>query len=168
MEWRNLPTDLVEDILSRIPAITLARFRSTSKQWSAILKSTRLQIIHSTLKTPFLILHKLVYLMSFTARACCYAPQRTRDLWFGIHVQGKPRMSFLADKQSKVVRCLNSDNVVYTVQENKHIQVNRLGRGKRESITHDNFESSSVLLNYAPSLTQTQQDYTRKRKSPST
>ena len=77
-------------------------------------------------------------------------------------------MSFLADKQSKVVRCLNSDNVLSTVQENKDIQVNRLGRGKRESITHDNFESSSVLLNYAPSLTQTQQDYTRKRKSPST
>ncbi|XP_056841631.1 putative F-box protein At3g23260 [Raphanus sativus] len=78
-------------------------------------------------------------------------------------------MSFLADKQSKVVRCLNS-NVLYTVQENKDIQTNRLGRGKRESITHDNFQSSSVLLDYAPSFTQTQQGYTlpggRKRKSP--
>ncbi|KAL0742817.1 hypothetical protein Bca4012_084330 [Brassica carinata] len=76
-------------------------------------------------------------------------------------------MSFLADTQSKVVRCLNS-NVLYTVQENKNIQTNRLGRGKRESIKHDNFECSSVLLNYVPSLTQTQQDHTRKRKSPST
>ncbi|KAG2306691.1 hypothetical protein Bca52824_026439 [Brassica carinata] len=74
-------------------------------------------------------------------------------------------MSFLADTQSKVVRCLNS-NVLYTVQENKNIQTNRLGRGKRESIKHDNFECSSVLLNYVPSLTQTQQDHTRKRKSP--
>ncbi|RIA04652.1 hypothetical protein BRARA_K01092, partial [Brassica rapa] len=51
MEWRNLPTDLVENILSRIPAMTLARFRSTSKQWSAILKSTSFAKMH-TAKAP--------------------------------------------------------------------------------------------------------------------
>ncbi|KAG2306692.1 hypothetical protein Bca52824_026440 [Brassica carinata] len=51
MEWRKLPTDLVEEILSRIPAITLARFRSTSKQWSAILKSSSFAKMH-TAKAP--------------------------------------------------------------------------------------------------------------------
>ncbi|KAG2270885.1 hypothetical protein Bca52824_065440 [Brassica carinata] len=342
MEWRNLPTDLVEDILSRIPAITLARFRSTSKQWSAILKSTSFAKMHTakaqkredeslnimlidsnvfqvriSLGAPYVkvadnpfylkdplsnssrvgvlnLFHcdglllcttkdkRLVvwnpcsgettwikprdiyresdyYALGYTYDSKSSSKQykilrvdRHKDVppnneyeiydftsntwrilgvatdWFlalyrrGISVKGNTfwiatqawsphnnfllsfdfsaeiykcvttstgswsqlldvtfeyeisssqfskGMSFLADKQSKVVRCLNSDNVVYTVQENKHIQVNRLGKGKRESITHDNFESSSVLLNYAPSLTQTQQDYTCKRKSPST
>ncbi|CAA7012855.1 unnamed protein product [Microthlaspi erraticum] len=39
MDWRSLPGDLVEDILSRVPAKSLARLRSTSYQWNVQLKS---------------------------------------------------------------------------------------------------------------------------------
>ncbi|ESQ47531.1 hypothetical protein EUTSA_v10022121mg, partial [Eutrema salsugineum] len=45
--WRSLPVDVAEEILSRIPAKTVARLRSTSKQWNALLKSESFAKIHS-------------------------------------------------------------------------------------------------------------------------
>ncbi|KAL1212881.1 putative F-box protein [Cardamine amara subsp. amara] len=47
MERRNLPWDLIEEILSRVPAKSLARLRSTSKQWNTLLKSGRFVRMHS-------------------------------------------------------------------------------------------------------------------------
>ncbi|KAF8080703.1 hypothetical protein N665_0926s0004 [Sinapis alba] len=47
MHWRSLPGDLVEDILSRVSAISLARLRETSKQWNAIVKSGRFAKMHT-------------------------------------------------------------------------------------------------------------------------
>ncbi|KAG7578383.1 F-box domain [Arabidopsis thaliana x Arabidopsis arenosa] len=41
MEWKSLPVELQEEILSRVPSKSLARLRSTSKQWNALLKSGR-------------------------------------------------------------------------------------------------------------------------------
>ncbi|CDY35500.1 BnaA01g24120D [Brassica napus] len=135
MHWRSLPGDLVEDILSRVSAIPLVRLRETSKQWNTKLKIT-----------------------FFTAMAYCYAPQRTRDSWFGIHVQGKPS-GFLADEQNQVVVFLNTKSILHVMRQNKHILEKHLG-GK-----------SSVLLNYVPSLAQIQEATLpggRKRKAPST
>ncbi|CAA0383350.1 unnamed protein product [Arabidopsis thaliana] len=37
----NLPLDLVEEILSRVPATSLKRLRSTCRQWNALLKDRR-------------------------------------------------------------------------------------------------------------------------------
>ncbi|CAL9221204.1 unnamed protein product [Arabidopsis halleri] len=37
----DLPSDLVEEILSRVPAITLNRLRSTCKRWNALFKDQR-------------------------------------------------------------------------------------------------------------------------------
>ncbi|ESQ47512.1 hypothetical protein EUTSA_v10022281mg [Eutrema salsugineum] len=47
MERRSLPRDLIEDILSRVQVKSLARLRSTSKQWNALLKSNGFAKIHS-------------------------------------------------------------------------------------------------------------------------
>ncbi|XP_019096441.1 PREDICTED: putative F-box protein At3g23260, partial [Camelina sativa] len=47
MEWGSLPVDLQEEILSRVPAKSLARLRSTSKRWDALLKSRSFAKIHS-------------------------------------------------------------------------------------------------------------------------
>ncbi|XP_010490067.1 PREDICTED: putative F-box protein At3g23260 [Camelina sativa] len=47
MEWGSLPLDLQEEILSRVPAKSLARLRSTSKRWDALLKSRSFTKIHS-------------------------------------------------------------------------------------------------------------------------
>ncbi|EFH59675.1 hypothetical protein ARALYDRAFT_319045 [Arabidopsis lyrata subsp. lyrata] len=47
MEWRSLPLELQEEILSRVPAKSLARLRSTSKRWNALLKSGSFAKIHS-------------------------------------------------------------------------------------------------------------------------
>ncbi|CAL9221998.1 unnamed protein product [Arabidopsis halleri] len=47
MEWRSLPVELQEEILSRVPAKSLARLRSTSKRWNALLKSGSFAKIHS-------------------------------------------------------------------------------------------------------------------------
>ncbi|CAH8261529.1 unnamed protein product [Arabidopsis lyrata] len=49
MEWRSLPVELQEEILSRVPAKSLARLRSTSKRWNALLKSGRFAKIHSAI-----------------------------------------------------------------------------------------------------------------------
>ena len=50
----------------------------------------RLQLIHSTLKIHFIILHKSIYVTFSTATAYCYVAQRTIDSWFGILIQVKP------------------------------------------------------------------------------
>ncbi|CAA7012934.1 unnamed protein product [Microthlaspi erraticum] len=47
MERLSLPMDLAEDILSRVPAKTVARLRSTSKHWEALLKSGSFAKTHS-------------------------------------------------------------------------------------------------------------------------
>ncbi|CAL9222516.1 unnamed protein product, partial [Arabidopsis halleri] len=39
MMMSDLPADLVEEILSRVPAISLKRLRSTCKQWNALFKN---------------------------------------------------------------------------------------------------------------------------------
>ncbi|XP_013624265.1 PREDICTED: putative F-box protein At3g21120 [Brassica oleracea var. oleracea] len=38
----NLPEDLLVEILSKVPAITLARFRTTSKEWNTLIRDGRL------------------------------------------------------------------------------------------------------------------------------
>ncbi|EFH59544.1 predicted protein [Arabidopsis lyrata subsp. lyrata] len=43
----HLPEDLVVEILSRVPAVSLARLRSTSKEWNALIKYGRLAKKHS-------------------------------------------------------------------------------------------------------------------------
>ncbi|KAH0903861.1 LOW QUALITY PROTEIN: hypothetical protein HID58_043364 [Brassica napus] len=47
MEWGNFPRDLTEEILYRVPAKSLSRFRSASKQSHALLKSWRFARKHS-------------------------------------------------------------------------------------------------------------------------
>ncbi|KAL1222274.1 putative F-box protein [Cardamine amara subsp. amara] len=47
MESRNIPWDLIVEILSRVPAKSLARLRSTSKPWNTLLKSRRFAKMHS-------------------------------------------------------------------------------------------------------------------------
>ncbi|CAA7012902.1 unnamed protein product [Microthlaspi erraticum] len=47
MKRNNLPCELIEDILSRVPAKTVARLRSTSKQWNAVLTSESFAKAHS-------------------------------------------------------------------------------------------------------------------------
>ncbi|ESQ47529.1 hypothetical protein EUTSA_v10022074mg [Eutrema salsugineum] len=49
--WRSLPVDVAEEILARFPAKTVARLRSTSKQWNALLKYWSFAKIHSA-KAP--------------------------------------------------------------------------------------------------------------------
>ncbi|CAA7012861.1 unnamed protein product [Microthlaspi erraticum] len=46
-EGRSLPEDLVEEILSRAPAKSVARWRSTSKQWNVLLECKRFAEKHS-------------------------------------------------------------------------------------------------------------------------
>ncbi|CAG7901443.1 unnamed protein product, partial [Brassica rapa] len=105
------------------------------------------------------ILHKSpLYVRCFTVTDYCYAPQRTRDLWFGIHVQGiKPRDSFLADEQSKtLVYCNQSsknNKIVHIVRGDTFVNVDPLDR----SSTIRPSSSSSLLLNYVPSLVQIKQ-----------
>ncbi|EOA32669.1 hypothetical protein CARUB_v10015966mg [Capsella rubella] len=41
MTFNDLPEDLVVEILSRVPAVSLARLRSTSKYWNALIKDGR-------------------------------------------------------------------------------------------------------------------------------
>ncbi|XP_010422557.1 PREDICTED: putative F-box protein At3g23260 [Camelina sativa] len=45
MDWSSLPTDLQEEVLSRVPAKSLTRLRSTSKQWNTL---SKLANVHST------------------------------------------------------------------------------------------------------------------------
>ncbi|KAG7578103.1 F-box associated domain type 1 [Arabidopsis thaliana x Arabidopsis arenosa] len=47
MMFNYLPEDLVVEILSRVPAVSLARLRSTSKKWNALIKDGRLAKKHS-------------------------------------------------------------------------------------------------------------------------
>uniref|UniRef100_A0A1J3EWE9 Putative F-box protein n=2 Tax=Noccaea caerulescens TaxID=107243 RepID=A0A1J3EWE9_NOCCA len=47
MECISLPEELVEQILYRVPIESVARWRSTSKQWNALLKSKRFLKTHS-------------------------------------------------------------------------------------------------------------------------
>ncbi|CAA7012857.1 unnamed protein product [Microthlaspi erraticum] len=47
MDGRDLSLDLIEEIFSRVPAKSIARFRSTSKQWNALLKSVSFAKKHS-------------------------------------------------------------------------------------------------------------------------
>ncbi|ESQ47507.1 hypothetical protein EUTSA_v10022368mg, partial [Eutrema salsugineum] len=47
MERIDLPWDLIEEILSRVPAKSLARLQSTSKRWNALVKSGRFAKKHS-------------------------------------------------------------------------------------------------------------------------
>ncbi|CAA0247428.1 unnamed protein product [Arabidopsis thaliana] len=156
MEW-SLPVDLQEEILSRVPAKSLARWKSTSKQWKGPISIEFLHLLRSTLKFPLLNLHlksKSIYVTSFTAMVFCYAPPSTKDSRFGIHVQGKPS-GFLADEQNKVVVCCkwrsDSINTIYFVGENKHVQVDQ----RRGDLTLG--QSCSFLMNYVPSFVQIQQ-----------
>ncbi|CAA7031491.1 unnamed protein product [Microthlaspi erraticum] len=48
MECISLPEELVEQILYRVPIKSVARWRSTSKQWNALLKSKRFLKTHAT------------------------------------------------------------------------------------------------------------------------
>ncbi|AEE30838.1 F-box associated domain type 1 [Arabidopsis suecica] len=156
MEW-SLPVDLQEEILSRVPAKSLARWKSTPKQWKGPISIEFLHLLRSTLKFPLLNLHlksKSIYVTSFTAMVFCYAPPSTKDSRFGIHVQGKPS-GFLADEQNKVVVCCkwrsDSINTIYFVGENKHVQVDQ----RRGDLTLG--QSCSFLMNYVPSFVQIQQ-----------
>ncbi|KAH0943159.1 hypothetical protein HID58_002796, partial [Brassica napus] len=160
MQWSSLPEDLVEDILSRVSATPLVRLRETSKQWNAILKSGSFAMMHAahapkeeSLMITLIDHRKSTYVKFFTAMAYCYAAQRTRGSWFGIHVQGKP------NEQNKVVVFLNTNNTLHVMRQNKHILEKHLGG------------NSSLLLNYVPSLAQIQHATLpggRKRKAPST
>ncbi|CAA7012856.1 unnamed protein product [Microthlaspi erraticum] len=47
IERRDLPSDLIEEILSRVPAKSVARSRSTSKEWNTLLKSVSFAKKHS-------------------------------------------------------------------------------------------------------------------------
>ncbi|KAG7647718.1 putative F-box protein [Arabidopsis thaliana] len=156
MEW-SLPVDLQEEILSRVPAKSLARWKSTPKQWKGPISIEFLHLLRSTFKFPLLNLHlksKSIYVTSFTAMVFCYAPPSTKDSRFGIHVQGKPS-GFLADEQNKVVVCCkwrsDSINTIYFVEENKHVQVDQ----RRGDLTLG--QSCSFLMNYVPSFVQIQQ-----------
>lgn len=68
MEYRSLPVELQEEILSRVPAKYLARLRSTSKQWNALSKTGSFAKKHSAnaTKEPLIIMLKdsRVYLAS--------------------------------------------------------------------------------------------------------
>lgn len=44
----SLPTDLITEILSRLPAKSLARFRSVSKQWASIIDQTQFKHLFLT------------------------------------------------------------------------------------------------------------------------
>ncbi|CAL9222312.1 unnamed protein product, partial [Arabidopsis halleri] len=66
MDWRSLPVDLQKEILSRVPATSLARLRSTSKQWNALLKSAN---IHSTNAPKESLIIMLEYFRVFLVRA---------------------------------------------------------------------------------------------------
>ncbi|CAA7031543.1 unnamed protein product [Microthlaspi erraticum] len=48
MECISLPEELVEQILFRVPIESVARWRSTSKQWNALLKSKRFLKTHAS------------------------------------------------------------------------------------------------------------------------
>ncbi|CAA7030068.1 unnamed protein product [Microthlaspi erraticum] len=68
----NLPEDLVMEIFSRIPAVSLARLRSTSKGWNALIGDGRLAKKHST-NAPkqslvILVMNLRVYLLSVDLR----------------------------------------------------------------------------------------------------
>ncbi|KAF3551290.1 hypothetical protein DY000_02004858 [Brassica cretica] len=167
MQLTSLPSDLIENILSKVPDTPLARFRTTSKQWNGSISMNhllRLQLIHSTLKIHFPILHKSIYVTFSTATSYCYVAQRTIDSWFGILIQVKPRISFLADEQNKVVMYLNTGNNLHILRENKHILEEHLGGGSTS------ISSPAVLMNYPPSLARIRQGTFlrgRKRKAES-
>ncbi|AAF99741.1 F17L21.28 [Arabidopsis thaliana] len=165
MEW-SLPVDLQEEILSRVPAKSLARWKSTPKQWKGPISIEFLHLLRSTLKFPLLNLHlksKSIYVTSFTAMVFCYAPPSTKDSRFGIHVQGKPSglnldtgtVSPTFRLSNKVVVCCkwrsDSINTIYFVGENKHVQVDQ----RRGDLTLG--QSCSFLMNYVPSFVQIQQ-----------
>ncbi|KAL9292178.1 putative F-box protein [Arabidopsis thaliana] len=48
MTFNDLPEDLVVEILSRVPAVFLARLRSTSKRWNTLIKDGKLSKKHSS------------------------------------------------------------------------------------------------------------------------
>ncbi|EOA32055.1 hypothetical protein CARUB_v10015300mg [Capsella rubella] len=50
--FSNLPEDLVVEILSRVPAVSLARLRSTSKEWNALIKYGRVLAKKHFANTP--------------------------------------------------------------------------------------------------------------------
>ncbi|KAL9307468.1 putative F-box associated domain, type 1, F-box-like domain superfamily [Arabidopsis thaliana] len=142
MEW-SLPVDLQEEILSRVPAKSLARWKSTPKQWKV---PPSAQVY---LKFPLLNLHlksKSIYVTSFTAMvfAMHHQVQRTRGL-----------ESMFRGNQNKVVVCCkwrsDSINTIYFVGENKHVQVDQ----RRGDLTLG--QSCSFLMNYVPSFVQIQQ-----------
>ncbi|VYS47320.1 unnamed protein product [Arabidopsis thaliana] len=165
MEWRSLPVDLQEEILSRVPAKSLARWKSTSKQWKGPISIEFLHLFRSTLKFPLLNLllnSKSIYVTSFTAMVFCYiCTTKYKGLAVWNPCSGetkwiKPRYSFLADEQNKVVVCCkwrsDSINTIYFVGENKHVQVDQ----RRGDFTFG--QSCSFLMNNSvPSFVQIQQ-----------
>ncbi|CDY66805.1 BnaAnng23010D [Brassica napus] len=104
-----LPEDLLVDILSKVPLASLARFRSVSKRWKALInylrfkKSSQIMLIDSrvylvsinflgaqdnvvnitsqfSLKDPLSNSSKEVNIREvFHCLACCYAPPKTID-----------------------------------------------------------------------------------------
>lgn len=76
MKKRNsvdLPEDLVVEILSGVPTKSLARFRSTSKEWKALVKYERFSKKHSANASRqslvIMLIDFRVYIMSFDLRA---------------------------------------------------------------------------------------------------
>ncbi|ESQ47540.1 hypothetical protein EUTSA_v10021906mg [Eutrema salsugineum] len=73
MESRSLPMDLAEEILSRVPAKSVARLRSKCKGWNALLKSRSFVEMH-TAKAPkeeslvIMLIHSRVYLVRIAFR----------------------------------------------------------------------------------------------------
>lgn len=73
-------------------------------------------------------------------------------------------ISFLADEQKKVVICLNRENNLNILRENKHILHEHLGGGSKR------ISSPAVLTNFPPSLARIRQGTFlkgRKRKAES-
>uniref|UniRef100_A0A1J3CBD7 Putative F-box protein n=1 Tax=Noccaea caerulescens TaxID=107243 RepID=A0A1J3CBD7_NOCCA len=84
MECISLPEELVEQILYRVPIESVARWRSTSKQWNALLKSKRFLKTHSA-SAPRLRLFPVPTTRS-VRRANRSSYEKGRLLWGIVHL----------------------------------------------------------------------------------
>ncbi|CAA7045819.1 unnamed protein product [Microthlaspi erraticum] len=66
----NLPEDLIEEILSRVPTKSLARFRATSKRWNSLSKTGRFANKHSASapkeSLPIMLIGSRLYLVNIS------------------------------------------------------------------------------------------------------
>ncbi|KAJ4912384.1 F-box protein [Raphanus sativus] len=121
MKMSDLPTEVTEEVLCRIPVTSLRPVRSTCKEWNTLSRcgvfakkhlAHQAKVAEEAKEDPLVVMMmdyrtvqiKLMCVKSFIATVYCYAfPKTTPGSWFGTLIGG----------QTRWIECTHSYQVVY-------------------------------------------------------